>query len=130
MTDIIDVSAAASYAGVGVRDFPAIWVTLANGVVAEAWANPSTPVPAWVRGIALEVVARSIRNPKGLSSWTKSVDDGSRTERLPDDAARAGIYLTDEERAQLQGSDQLASGNAFTIRPSGTGPLIFDDCWF
>lgn len=100
---IINAAAAASYTGTAVDDFPSIWVDLTNGVVTEAWKNPVDRIPAWVQGIALEVVARPIRNPKGLSSWTRSVDDGSRTERLPDAAARAGIYLLPDELRRLRG---------------------------
>lgn len=126
---IINAAAAASYAGVTTGDFPSIWVQLANGLVSDAWKNPSTPVPAWVQGIALEAVARAIRNPKGLSSWTRSIDDGSRTERLPDTAARAGVFLTDDEYAQLQGGSSLDSGGAFTIRPQGSPCRPRDACW-
>lgn len=104
--DVINTASAASYAGVSVGDFPAIWVDLANGLVTEAWKapTPEPPYPSWVQGIALEAVARAIRNPKGLASVTRSIDDGSRTERLPDETSRAGIYLLPEEQAKLAGT--------------------------
>lgn len=78
-----------------------IYVPLANGLVSEAWSTPEDPIPRWVKAIALEVAARPARNPKGLSSWTRNADDTSRTERLPDAAARAGIYLLDSEETKL-----------------------------
>lgn len=81
----------------------ALIVDLANGIVTDAWAHPVLPAPAGVVAIALEVAARPLRNPKGLSSFTRHVDDASRTERLSDAAARAGVFLTDDERAILTG---------------------------
>lgn len=81
-------------------------VELTNGLVLEKWATPVYDpelIPPSVKAIALEVAARPCRNPRGLSSWTKSVDDASKTERLPDAAARAGVFLTAEEVAKLGG---------------------------
>lgn len=85
-------------------------VELTNGVVTDAWASPPdsvwtdpTTCPAWVRVLALEVAGRPARNPKGLASWTKSADDASKTERLPERAAAAGVFLTSEEAARLGG---------------------------
>lgn len=78
------------------------WAEIVNGVVTDAWAVPENPVPYWVKAIALECGARAARNPKGLQSWTKSVDDASRTERFAA-AARTGVFLTDDELARLGG---------------------------
>lgn len=81
-------------------------VELTNGLVMEKWANPvSDPqlIPPSVKALALEVAARPCRNPRGASSVTKSVDDASKTERLPDRAARAGVFLTSDELALLGG---------------------------
>jgi hypothetical protein len=102
---IITAGDLTAYPGAGnpTDEDAAIWVTLVNGLVTEAWKTPETPVPFWVKTIALETAARAARNPKGLASWTRSLDDGSRTERLPDAAARAGVYLTDVDRARLRG---------------------------
>jgi hypothetical protein len=99
--EIIDAPALATYLGSAVTDQYAVLVEMANGLVSEAWAEPTEPVPWWVKAIALEAAARALRNPKGLESWTRSVDDGSRTERLPSDAARAGVFLTADERRRL-----------------------------
>ena len=59
------------------------------------------PVPARVRGIAVESMARSYRNPKGATASTKSIEDWTQTERW-EAAGRAGAYLTDEERAIIR----------------------------
>jgi hypothetical protein len=114
---IINGPMLASYPGAGqpTASDARTYADLVNGVITEAWRNPETPVPVWVKAMALEVGARAARNPKGLASWTRSVDDASRTERLPDAAARAGIYLTDDERARL-GGNKLRRQRYGTIR--------------
>lgn len=100
--DIIDSGDLATYLGSTATAQYDVYVELANDQVTEAWAEPTPDdIPAWVRGIALEAAARAARNPRGLESWTRSIDDGSRTERLPKDAARAGVFLTDDERTRL-----------------------------
>lgn len=76
-------------------------VDLANGVVEDEWSEPVDPAPPAVIAVVCEVVRRAWDNPKGLSSWTRSIDDASRTERLSDQRARAGLYLTDEDYAVL-----------------------------
>lgn len=73
---------------------------LTNMLINEEWADPETPTPARVLGIAWAVAVRAGANPKGLSSWTRSWDDLSRTERM--EAGREfGVYLTDDEKARL-----------------------------
>ncbi len=79
-------------------------VSLVNGLIEEAWMAPVDPAPYSVRALAFTVAERAWNNPKGLSSWTRSIDDASRTERLPEVYARAGVYLTDDERAALNPS--------------------------
>lgn len=91
-------------------------VALTNDLVTEAWANPVDPVPTKVLGIALGVGGRAYWNPKGLSSWSRSVDDASRTERLPDDTARAGVFLTDAERRALAGGSASRRQRMGTIK--------------
>jgi hypothetical protein len=99
---IIDATQLATYLGFDPIAQHDVYVELANDLVTEAWADPDPDnIPAWVRGIALEAAARAARNPRGLESWTRSIDDGSRTERLPKDAARAGVFLTEDERVRL-----------------------------
>lgn len=73
-------------------------VTLTNGLVGEV-VGDLEPVPVRVQAIALEVGARAWRNPEGYSSET--IDDY--TYRRDADTRRAGVYLTDSERAELQG---------------------------
>lgn len=103
MVDIINAPELVQYLKVDPATDLSLLVSLTNGIVSEAWVNQSPTVPVWVEAIAYEVAARAFRNPQGLSSWTVSIDDGSRTQRLPDQAARAGVYLTDLERSQLAG---------------------------
>lgn len=85
------------------------YTELVNGLVTDAWATPVEPIPVWVVALALEAAGRASRNPKGLVSWTRSLDDGSRTERLPEAAARVGVYLTDAELARLAGKKRRRS---------------------
>lgn len=102
--EIIDTPKLLSYLGLSADAAPPgtdTRVELTNGLISEAWANPETPIPTWVTLIALEVAGRPTRNPKGLVSWTRAVDDASRTERLSEKAAKAGIFLTADERNQL-----------------------------
>lgn len=75
---------------------------LVNDLVFDEWLDPVTPTPARVRTIALNVAIRAAANPKGLTSWTRSWDDITRTERV-EGARRMGIYLSDEELAELNG---------------------------
>jgi len=99
---IIDVPQLATYLGSDSTPQYDVYVELANDLVTEAWAEADpVNIPAWVRGIALEAAARAARNPRGLESWTRSIDDASRTERLPKTAALGGVFLTDDERVRL-----------------------------
>ncbi len=75
---------------------------LVNDLVFDEWLTPVEPIPARVRSIALNVAIRAAANPKGLTSWTRSWDDITRTERV-EGARRMGIYLTDDELAELNG---------------------------
>ena len=71
-------------------------VELANGVVNDVIGDLD-PLPTRVTAITLEVAARAWRNPHGYSSET--VDDY--TYRRDAETRRAGVYLTDDERAEL-----------------------------
>lgn len=109
--DIIASEDLASYPGVtGLSADQLAWtVAQVNSLITESWANPTTPVPAWVKMLALDVAARFAQNPKGLESWTRSIDDAARTERLSRTRLeRFGIYLTPDELLSLSGS-QVAS---------------------
>lgn len=97
-------------------------VQQANGAVTEAWSSPVDPAPFWVVNLTLEVAARAFRNPQGLASWTKSVDDASRTERLPETSARAGVYLTDVEATRLGGLASRVVGSIRLQVPGYTCP--------
>lgn len=80
-------------------------VDLTNSLITDHWQNPvssPSPAPASVRALALTVAARAAANPKGLTSWTRSWDDLTRTERA-EAGQRIGLYLTDAELAELNG---------------------------
>lgn len=105
--EVITTEQLSAYPGVGTLDASdaavVFLIATTNALVTEKWRNPVDPIPTSITLLALEVAARALRNPKGLSSWTKSADDASKTERLPDRAARAGIYLTGAETRKLRG---------------------------
>lgn len=116
--EIITAPELIAYPGSGSPSVPdaTFYAEQVNGLVTEAWKNAEEPVPYWVRGIALEVAGRASRNPKGLTSWTRSADEGSRTERVSEaQLERVGIYLTDEERARL-GGKKVRQSRYGTIR--------------
>lgn len=78
-----------------------------NDLIDEEWTarpdpEPTVP-PARVVNIAYNAAVRAAANPKGLTSWTRSWDDITRTERV-EGARQMGLYLTPEERLELNGS--------------------------
>lgn len=87
------------------RDEPdgkmSLLVDLTNGYIVERWLNPIIPAPQTVIALAYAVAQRAYENPRGLSSWTRSWDDLTRTERLPESLTRAGIFMTPAELADL-----------------------------
>lgn len=113
--DIIDVLDLASYLGSAIDPARADFlVTLANDLVTEVYGS-ATPAPARVRAITVEVAARAYRNPGGFSSET--IDDY--TYRRDADTRQAGVYLTDDERSQVERlAGVRSSSGAFTIRPA------------
>lgn len=119
-TEVISAQQLIDYPGSGspTPKNAATYARLVNGLVNEVWAEPIEPVPFWVHALALEVGARASRNPKGLQSWTRSLDDGQRTERISEDAAKhVGVYLTDDERNRLLGKPAARRRRRFgTIR--------------
>ena len=119
MVDIISSEELTSYLGIGAESNVALFVDLANGIVSEVIGN-LTPIPARVMAITLEVAGRPVRNPAGYSSET--VDDY--TYRLPSETRKAGVYLTDDERAELVGItvplvDQQVARGAYTVSLGG-----------
>lgn len=61
--------------------------------------------------IVAAAVARVARNPEGLRSVTKAVDDGSITKTVDSSRSAGDLGLTDDEWAQI-----LPLPEAFTIR--------------
>lgn len=102
--DIIDVGELALYlrdSAVEADDSASLIVELANGLVSSVLTDPLREPSPRVRTITLEVAARAYRNPDGYSSET--VDDY--TYRLPEEARRAGVYLTPTEATELRDAD-------------------------
>lgn len=97
-----------------------------NALVTQEWANPTTPVPAWVINIAWDVALRAGVNPKQVTSQTRSWDDITKTERW--EAGTSGVRLTDAEKILLNGS---AGGVAKSVAAGSIRLRIpgWDDSW-
>lgn len=90
-----------------------------SGLVEGAWRFPTTSVPAWVMTIALNAAGRFAQNPRGLESYTTSVDDGTHTRRhRVAEGAPGGIYLTEDELAALGGGDMPAGVGTIWTTPT------------
>lgn len=86
-------------------------VDLVNALITEAWADPEDPVPARVTLLALSIGARAwVNSPAtiNISSSSVSVDDGTATDRYRE-PSRAGVYLTSDEVALLNGQRRTRS---------------------
>lgn len=102
MTEIITTEELAAYLqdSTITDDVAGLVVDLANEIVTDVVGAQDDPYPARVRAITFEVAARAFRNPEGYSSET--IDDY--TYRRDAETRRAGVYLTETERAELGGS--------------------------
>lgn len=80
------------------------------------------PLPASVRTVALDATRRAYLNPQGYTSETA----GGFTYRREGKAAEVGLYLTDDERADLDlAFPDEQSAAAFTIGPAfDTSPWV------
>lgn len=117
MTDFITRASLASYLQVAEDSFDgSVAVRIVNGLVGEI-VGDITPVPSRVEAIALEVAARGVRNPQAYSSVTVGIDDYDKTVRREGAALAApGIYLTDDERAELLSFTGVRRRRAGSIR--------------
>lgn len=118
--DIITGDELASYLQTDPSDSITQLTGMVNDLISEEWRQPTDPAPTRVKLIAFEVARRAYQNPRGLSSWTRSVDNSSRTERLPEKLARAGVYLTDEEMRALNGQTRTPA-RSIALRVPGVG---------
>lgn len=107
MPDFITRPKLASYPGVTITSAQTgtadLVVQLTNGLITDI-VGDIDPVPTKVLTIAYEVAKRALSNPDGVESITTGVDDWKKTVRYANAASlRAGVYLTDEEVADLRG---------------------------
>lgn len=104
MVDVIADEELAALLGLTVTDALSLIVEKTNLLITENWTESVDPVPTSVWALAVNIATRALSNPKGLSSWTRSWDDVTRTERMEGDALnRLGLYITAEEIATLNG---------------------------
>ena len=68
-----------------------------------------------VADVEVAAVVRKVTNPAGLTSVTRSLDDGSITTRREGDDNRDGLVITDEEWAALL---PISGSAAFSTRPT------------
>lgn len=81
-------------------------VELTNDLLTEEWTTPVDPIPVKIKLLALNVAARAwVYDPSksNLESFTRALDDASRTERYRASSTNGSIYLTEEEEAILNG---------------------------
>lgn len=87
------------------RDSAELLLELATGAVAEAagksdeWAEALDPVPAVLRGVTLEAVARVLLNPDGLASVSEQLGEyqHSKSFQRSGSAVAGGLALTERE---------------------------------
>lgn len=103
MTEYVSASELASFLQVPESPTLTQVAKLTNALIDDEWGNPVAPIPARVTSLAHNVAVRAAANPRGLSSWTRSWDDITRTERM-ELGQRVGVYLTDDELAELNGN--------------------------
>ena len=106
--EIITYAELASYLGApGLTADPRLIliVDMTNGLIEEKWVNPTEPAPVSIKLLAFAIASRAWRSDASkaaLQSVTRSVDDASRTERYAVSANEVGVFLTDDELAQLR----------------------------
>jgi hypothetical protein len=78
----------------------------------DAWAAALTTVPAVLRAVCLEMVARVMQNPSGVRSQSETLGQHSRSASFTDNAH--GLTLTDaEERMCRRTAIGATSGSAY-----------------
>lgn len=129
--DIVTDAEVAAYLETTVTAGLTLVVGLTNDLITEAWdpAQVSDPAPARVKALALNVAARAVANPKGLTSWTRAWDDITRTERMEGGDHRTGVYLTDDEVAELNGIDPTTYETGTISTPTREYVCPPDDGW-
>lgn len=105
-----------------------VLLELASDLLNEAvgqdrdWAEALTDVPAPLRTITVEVVARVLLNPAGVASVTETLGAYSHTERF-DGAAVAGLglFLTADEERRARRAVNGATFSAVTLETPYSG---------
>lgn len=116
MVDILTDDELASLLEEKVTERLTLIVEKTNALITENWTAPPAegePVPTRVWALAVNIATRAMSNPKRLTSWTRSWDDVTRTERMEGDALKnLGLFITEDEIAELNGDidDETPSG--------------------
>lgn len=87
-------------------------VSLTNDLIDEAWAAPAYPVPVRITLLGLDVAARAWSfdpTTAHLESYTRTLDDASRTERFRTKGDGGRVYLTAAEASLLRGAPAVRS---------------------
>lgn len=100
----------------------------ATAVIAEAagrddtWAETVDPVPAMLRFVAIEVVARAMANPNGVRSESEQLGTYQHSQAFRDDGG--GLWLTTTERLLVRRAVYgTLSGSS---RPTGVVEEVYD----
>lgn len=107
MADVVIIAASDLASVPGAKDKPeadrSYAAQRASAAVSGAWCSPVTPIPDWVKNIAIDLAVDYLVNPTGATSTTRSIDDASRTVRFDgQQSRRSGPFrLTDDERSRL-----------------------------
>lgn len=93
---------------------PSVGARLDTGTVSD-------PFNQLVIQVQCSMVLRVLANPDGMLE--ESINGGDYTRRLDAAISAGALYLSDQERSLLAGSDASSAG-AFTIRPYGASDRI------
>lgn len=89
------------------EDSAELSLELAEGLIVaeagrdEAWAEVLDPVPTYFRALCIEKAIGVLANPRNLAQASESLGAFSHSETFPR-SLDAGIFLTDEEAAQVR----------------------------
>lgn len=96
------------------------------GLVLADQVTAGDPTEDDVKDVEVAAVIRKITNPLGLTSVTRTLDDGTVTTRREGAEEADGLALTEEEWEALLPSTSSA---AFSTRPGFEADTEADDSW-